>query len=91
MKITYNKDNTIVHDSYLLGSDYLIRKVAVEIATTRIIKHLLQKRTEKSYIQEIKGHNRLYRIKIFRKHTKDIDLEENQSTFWKVVWWLLGR
>ena len=77
MKITYTKTCTKIYDSYLLGSDYLIRKVAVEIATTRIIKGLPQKRTEKSYINEIKAHNRLYNLGIFRNHTKDTDLEED--------------
>ena len=77
MKITYTKTCTKIYDSYLLGSDYLIRKVAVEIATTRIIKGLPQKRTEKSYINEIKAHNRLYNLGLFRNHTKDTDLEED--------------
>ena len=77
MKITYSENETKIYDSYLLGSDYLIRKVAEEIATTRIIKGLPQKRTEKSYINEIKAHNRLYNLGIFRSHTKDTDLEED--------------
>ena len=77
MKITYSEKETKIYDSYLLGSDYLIRKVAEEIATTRIIKGLPQIRTEKSYINEIKAHNRLYNLGLFRSHTKDTDLEED--------------
>lgn len=77
MKITYTENCTKIYDTYLLGSDYLIRKVAEEIATTRIIKGLPQKRTEKSYINEIKAHNRLYNLGLFRNRTKDVDLEED--------------
>lgn len=91
MKITYTKTCTKIYDSYLLGSDYLIRKVAVEIATTRIIKNLPQTRTERSYCNEIKAHNRLYNLGLFRSHTKDTDLEEPISKFKEIIYSILGR
>lgn len=90
MKITYSEKETKVYDSYLLGSDYLIRKVAVEIATTRMIKHLPQTRTEKSYMNEIKAHNRLYKLGLFKNHTKDADLEEPISKFKEIIYAILS-
>lgn len=90
MKITYSEKETKIYDTYLLGSDYLIRKVAEEIATTRIIKGLPQKRTEKSYINEIKAHNKLYRWGILRNHTKDTDLEEKTNKIKELIYAILS-
>ena len=90
MKIKYTKNCTKIYDSYLLGSDYLIRKVAVEIATTRMIKNLPQTRTEKSYCNEIKAHNRLYKLGLFKSHTKDTDLEEPISKFMEIIFTILS-
>lgn len=90
MQIIYTEHNTKIIDSYLLGSDYLIRKIAIEIATTRMIKHLPQTRTEKSYCNEIKAHNRLYKLGLFRSHTKDTDLEEKQSKFMEIIFTILS-
>ena len=41
------------------------------------------RRTLKSWVKEWKAHNRLYKLGLFRKHTKDCDLEENEK------WWRL--
>ena len=41
------------------------------------------KRSIISWIKEWKSHNRLYKLGLFRKHTKDCDLEENEK------WWRL--
>lgn len=90
MKITYSENCTKIYDSYLLGSDYLIRKIALEVACTRFIKQLPQQRTEKSYFYEIKAHNRLYNLGLFRNHTKDTDLNENQSKVAKIFYRILG-
>ena len=39
------------------------------------------KRSISSWIKEWKAHNRLYKLGLFRSHTKDCDLEENEK------WW----
>lgn len=41
------------------------------------------KRDIDSWIREWKAHNRLYRLGIYRSHTKDCDLNEDEK------WWRL--
>ena len=87
MKITYTEDNTHVEDSYKekdisLAVGYIIRE--------RYLRHLSQTRTFESYVREWRGHNRLYYLHLFRSHTKDVDLEENQKPFWELIWLIIG-
>ena len=39
----------------------------------------VSKRDTFSWFIEIKAHNRLYKLGLFRSHTKDTDLEEDES------------
>ena len=88
MKIEYSEDNTHVVDSYKveninLSVGYIIRE--------RYLRHLKVTRSFESYVREWRGHNRLYNLHLFRSHTKDVDLDENMSMFWEVVWLIIGR
>lgn len=77
--ILYYEDSTKVTNSYLLTNEE-VRKVAEEIEFSRGSKfdwrctHL---RNADSYEREIKAHNRLYKIGLFKSHTIDTDLEED--------------
>ena len=88
MKIEYSEDNTHVVDSYKIDNinlsvGYIIRE--------RHLRHLKVTRAFESYVREWRGHNRLYNLHLFRSHTKDVDLDENMSMFWEVVWLIIGR
>ena len=48
------------------------------------------KRTLNSWIKEWKVHNRLYNLGLFRKHTKDCDLEENEKWWRLLAYQILG-
>ena len=43
-----------------------------------------------SYVKEWHAHNILYKLHLFRKHTKDVDLNENEGKFrlfcYGVIW-----
>lgn len=86
--IIFTKDNTHVEDSYKstdIGLEvcYIIRE--------RYVRGLPQTRTFESYVREWKGHNRLYKLHLFRSHTKDVDLNENNSVIEELIWKLIGR
>lgn len=91
MKINYTENCTKVYDSYLLKNNNDIKKVAWEIYIIRQFKNLLQVRTEESYFYEIKAHNRLYNLGLFRSHTKDTDLEENIKKWKEILFRIIGR
>ena len=86
-KISYTEDNTHIIDSYQVKD---INLDVGSIIRERHIRHLQVTRTFESYVREWKGHNRLYNLGLFKSHTKDVDLEEPQNWFWKIVWFILG-
>ena len=49
------------------------------------------KRSIDSWIKEWKAHNRLYKLGLFRSHTKDCDLEENEKWWRLLVYEIIGR
>lgn len=87
MKITYTENNTHVEDSYKATD---INLEVGYITRERYLRHLPTTRTFESYVREWKGHNRLYKLHLFRKHTKDVDLDENMSMFWELIWLIIG-
>lgn len=48
-------------------------------------------RSQDSCLNEWIAHNRLYRLGLFRKNTKDCDLTANESKFRRLCYWILSR
>ncbi len=48
------------------------------------------RRTLKSWIKEWKAHNRLYKLGLFKEHTVDCDLEENEKPHRLIAYQILG-
>lgn len=93
VNILYYEDSTKITNSYLLN-DEEIEKVASLIEFSRHCKYdwkCIYLRNQKSYIQEIKAHNRLYNLGIFKTHTIDTDLNEQMNILEKFIYWLIGR
>lgn len=82
MKVKINKytcyiteKNTKILDTYLIPDkdlDILVKQIIAE----RKNRNYEVSRTAGSYKREIKVHNRLYKLGLFKKKTKDTDLEE---------------
>lgn len=79
------KDSSRVKDKKSMES---ILKIARNIA---LKKGYHYKRTNKSWIQEWRAHNLLYKLHLFEIHTKDTDLEECESKFRLFCYKILGR
>ena len=91
--IIYYEDSTKITNSYLLNNQE-IEEVANQIEFSRYNKFdwkCIHLRNKKSYIQEIKAHNRLYKLNYKKDHTIDTDLEEDIDIIHKFIYWLLGR
>ena len=86
----YSKDNTHVINSYMLTSRNGIKKEVEWIIQARNIRKYPVTRSVNSYVREWRGHNRLYKLGLFKNRTKDTDLEENQNIILKIVWFILG-
>jgi hypothetical protein len=87
MKVRYTRNKTKIYDSYLLTN---VSKQVEDIINKRVDKGLDTTRTLKSYIRETKAHNRLYKLGLFRKHTRNCDLEENIKLWKERIYFMIG-
>jgi hypothetical protein len=87
MKVRYTRIKTIIYDSYLMTN---VKKQVKDIINERVDMDLKTTRSMKSYIRETKAHNRLYKLGLFRKHTKNCDLEENIKWWKEIVYFIIG-
>lgn len=90
MQIVYSPNNTKVINSYLLSTRKAIKEEVEWIKENRKARHYKVNRTTNSYVREWLGHNRLYKWKIARSHTRDVDLNEKQNLFEKIFWLIIG-
>ena len=90
MRIRYYKGKTKIYDCYLIKNKdvpYLIDSI---IYIRKFVKNLPTTRTRRSYIAETKAHNRLYKLGLFKKHTKNCDLEEDIKLWKEIVYRIIG-
>lgn len=87
MKVRYTKIKTIIYDSYLMID---VKKQVEDIINKRADMGLYTTRTLKSYIRETKAHNRLYKLGLFKKHTRNCDLEEDIKWWKEIVYFIIG-
>lgn len=87
MKIRYFKNKTKIYDSYLMKN---VKEELEEIIGLRIDMRYKVTRSMKSYIAETKAHNRLYKLGLWKKHTKNCDLEENIKLWKEIVYRIIG-
>lgn len=93
---TFNADENIIYitnDNSKIYLGYLLKdipKTIDKIIKIRIEKGLLVSRSRKSYIAETKAHIRLYKLHLFKKHTRDIDLEEPIKKITEIIYFIIG-
>lgn len=77
--------NIKVRNYYVIDSkDEIIRYLAS-------LKLDLINRSIMSCFNEWIAHRRLYKLGLFKKHTKDCDLSADESYFRRVCYWILSR
>ena len=90
MEIKYEPNNTKVINSFLLTTKKAIREEVEWIIENRLACGYEVSRTANSYIREWRGHNKLYKWNIARSHTRDVDLNENNSIIEEIIWLIIG-
>lgn len=85
--IEYDDANVRIIDSYKITDS--IEMLATLMKFKKITKYKT-KRTIRSWLKEWKSHNRLYKLGLFRSHTKDCDLEENEKKHRLIAYEILG-
>ena len=87
MKVKYTKTLTTIYNSYLMKN---VSQEVKKIIEKRQEKKLPISRTLRSYIRETKAHNRLYKLGLFKKHTRNCDLEENIKWWKEIIYFIIG-
>lgn len=90
IRILYCDSCTTIQNSYMLKTKAEIRDIVLTILSVRKEKGLIITRNEKSYMREIKAHNRLYKLRLFRSHTKDCDCEEFIKKSKEILYFIIG-
>ena len=84
-----SKDLTTIHHSYLMNEED-VEDLIDEIIATRKKKKYKVTRSKESYVREVKAHNRLYKLGLFKKHTMHTDLQENIVWWKEFIYWIIG-
>lgn len=88
VEIEYNEENVRIKDSYKIRTKEYMKLILTQF---KIRTGFKSKRSIGSWIKEWKSHNRLYRLGLFRKHTVDCDLEENERFHRLIAYEIIGR
>lgn len=88
IEIEYNPGNVRIKDSYQVRDEKEMRLILLQF---KIRTGFKSQRTVNSWIKEWKSHNRLYKLGLFRSHTSDCDLEENEKLYRLIAYEVIGR
>lgn len=88
IKILYNNKNISIKDAYKVPTEYFKKHILVDFLKETNFK---SKRTIESWTREWNAHNRLYNLGLFKNHTKDCDLEEDESKIRLLIYNIIGR
>lgn len=89
MTVRYWLDNTCIYNSYRIDPDDVDVWI-VKIRKKRHEKGFKTNRSFGSYARELKAHIRMYKMHLFRSHTKDTDLEEDIKLWKEIVYFFFG-
>ena len=84
---TYSK----IINSYLISTKNDYKELIDILITSRKSLNYAISRSNKSYECEVRAHNRLYKLGLFKSHTKDTDLEENIKWYLDLLFRIIGR
>lgn len=87
VKILYDAGDVRILDSHLVEDE---KKMILVLLMFKKRTNYQSKRTYKSWLKEWKAHNRLYRLGLFKGHTTDCDLEENEKWWRLLAYQILG-
>lgn len=87
VKIKYSKNVVTIVDSYKITNKYTMHII---LNLFKLRTRYTSNRTIKSWVKEWKSHNRLYKLGLFKSHTKDCDLEEHEKLHRLLIYEILG-
>lgn len=86
VKIKYNEEYVTIFNSYKVDG----KRMRGILEGFRASTGYESKRSVGSWIREWRTHNFLYKLGLFREHTKNCDLEENVNLLFRIIYFILG-
>ena len=86
--IEYDAGNVRIVDSYKVKKEEDMLEVLMWF---KLKTGFRSRRSMDSWIREWKAHNRMYKIGLFKNHSRDCDLEELEKWYRRLVYWFIGR
>ena len=87
VKIKYDIKGVSIIDSYKVTN---VKDMIIILRLFQLRTYYKSRRTLKSWVKEWKAHNRLYKLGLFKSHTKDCDFEENEKWWRLLAYQILG-
>lgn len=85
--ISEDGKNCKIHNGY----KYNDKNIQEEFIKLVLPKYFFGYRDMKSYMNEWRAHNILYKLHLFRSHTVDTDLNVNETKFRRAIYWLISK
>lgn len=82
--------NTHIEDSWRITGRSDMKEFLNIIREMTPEEEAVNKRSVKSMVREWRAHNLLYRLGLFKSHTKDVDLNTGQPWYISVAYFLIG-
>lgn len=90
LKINIYPQELKIFNSYQIKNKNKMKEIIEECLNRDEDEEYQIQRSINSMIKEWKGRNRLYRLRIFRKYTKDCGFKAKRSIWNKIGYFLLG-
>lgn len=87
IKIKYNAADVRILNPRKAKSEEFMKSVLKEF---KFRTGFVSKRSINSWVREWKAHNRLYKLGLFKEHTIDCDLEENEKWYRLIAYLIIG-
>lgn len=94
--VTFNIEGLNIHikDSYLVATNigvYNYVTMLTQLPEFQAMRDAGYTRTTTSMCNEWIAHNVLYKLGIARNRTRDVDLEQSESIFRRICYWVLAK
>ena len=90
LKVNINENNIKIINSYRINNKKEMKEILTEIFERDPYKDVRTRKIDES-ILEWKTHNILYNLHLFRTHTIDCDITENEQLHRMIIYQILGR
>lgn len=87
VEIEYDAGNVRVLESYKVKNKKVMRYVLEYFKEREGFK---SRRSIRSWVREWVAHNRMYKLGMFKGHTRDCDLEELEGWHRRVIYFIIG-